>query len=99
LLQRHDPDAAITHFRAAAAMDPLFPFPHLHIGVYEENHGHPREAIAQLQQVITLSDSAANDMPAIRSNAFVNLSFAYNQIGDYANQQKYLTMATQQQQR
>ena len=98
LLQRHDPDAAIAHFRAAAAMDPLFPFPHLHIGVYEENHGHPHEAIAQLQQVIALTDSAANHMPAIRSNAFVNLSFAYNQIGDYANQQKYLNLAAQQQQ-
>ncbi len=97
LLQRHEPEAAIGHFRTAAAMDPLFPFPHLHIGIYEEQHGNPRGAIDQLQQVITLTDSAADHMPAIRTNAFANMSFAYNQLGDYVNQEKYLSLAAQQQ--
>jgi len=37
-------------------------------------------------------------MAAIRANAFANMSFVYNQLGDYANQQKYLTLAAQQRQ-
>ncbi len=37
-------------------------------------------------------------MPALRNNAFVHMSFAYNQLGDYANQEKYLNMAAQLQQ-
>jgi len=98
LLQRRDPEDAIAHFRAAAAMDPLFPFPPLHIGIYEEEHQHPREAIEQLQKVIDLTQSAADRMPAIRANAFTHMSFAYSQLGDAANQEKYLALAVQQQQ-
>jgi len=56
LLRRNDRDAAISHFRAAAAMDPEFPFPQLHIGIYEEAHGRPHEALEHLQKVIHLTD-------------------------------------------
>jgi len=98
LVERGDAEDAITHFRAAAAMDPLFPFPHLHIGVYEEEHHHPRQAIEQFQKVIELTQSAADHMPVIRTNAFVHMSFAYNQLGDYADQQKYFTLAAKQRQ-
>ena len=52
LLEKHDPEDAIAHFRAAEAMDPLFPFPYLHVGIYEEDHGQPRWALEQFQQVI-----------------------------------------------
>ena len=96
LQQRHDTDAAIAHFRTAAAMDPLFPFPYLNIGIYEEDHHHPHEAIAQFQKVIDLTDNAADHMPAIRASAFAHLSFVYNQLGDYAMQEKYLGLAAQQ---
>jgi protein O-mannosyl-transferase len=96
LQERHDTDAAIEHFRAAAAMDPLFPFPHLNLGIYEEDHHHPHEAIAQFQKVIELTDSAAEHMTAIRASAFAHLSFVYNQLGDYAMQEKYLSLAAQQ---
>ncbi len=96
LAQSGDREAAMPHFRAAAAMDPLFPFPHLHIGIYEEEHRHPREAIEQLQKVIELTQTAADHMPAIRNEAFVHMSFAYAQLGDYANQEKYLALAAQQ---
>jgi len=37
-------------------------------------------------------------MPAVRTTAFAHMSFAYNQLGDYANQQKYLSLAAQAQQ-
>ena len=96
LLDTGDREDAITHFRAAAAMDPQFPFPHLHIGVYEEKHHHPRRAIAEFQKVIELTQPVADHMPAIRTNAFAEMSFAYNQLGDYANQQKYIELAVQQ---
>jgi protein O-mannosyl-transferase len=96
LLEKHDSDRAIAHFRAAESMDPLFPFPYLHVGTYEEDHGQPRLALEQFQKVIDLTDSAADRMPALRTSAFAHMSFAYNKLGDYANQQKYLTMAAQQ---
>ena len=99
LWRQGDRESAIPHFRAAAAMEPLFPFPHLHIGIYEEEHRHPREALQQLQQVIDLTQPYAKDTPLIRSNALVYMSYAYNQLGDYANQQKYVDLAAQQQQR
>jgi protein O-mannosyl-transferase len=98
LQHRGDREAALAHFQAAVAMDPLFPFPRLHIGIYEEEHHHPREAIEQLQKVIELTQSAADHMPALRANAFIHMSFAYNQLGDYAEEQKNLDMAARQQQ-
>ena len=98
LLREGDQESAIPHFRAAAAMEPLFPFPHLHIGIYEEEHQHPREALQQLQQVIDLTAPFAKYTPVIRSSALVYMSYAYNQLGDYVNQQKYVDLATQQKQ-
>jgi tetratricopeptide (TPR) repeat protein len=98
LVRRQDKEAAIAHFRAAEAMDPLSPFPYLHIGIYEEEHGHPREAIEQLQKVIELTQRADDRTQALRTNAFAHMSFAYHQLGDYANQEKYLTLAAQQRQ-
>jgi len=91
-------EAAIEHFRTAAAMDPRLPYPYLHIGIYEEERQHPREAIEQLQKVVDLTQSAAAHMPAIRTEAFVHISFAYAQLGDHANQEKYLNLAAQQNQ-
>ena len=96
LLRRNDREGAIAHFRAAAQMDPAFPFPQLHIGVYEEAHGHSQEALEHFKKVIELTDKVPESMAAIRANAFANMSFVYNQLGDFANQQKYLTMAAQQ---
>jgi len=96
LLREGDRESAIPHFRAAAAMEPLFPFPHLHIGIYEEEHQHPREALQQLQEVLDLTEPFAKYTPVIRSNALVYMSFAYNQLGDYADQQKYADLAAQQ---
>ncbi|HTV64539.1 MAG TPA: hypothetical protein VMD98_02985 [Bryocella sp.] len=95
LLRNGDWENSIVHFRAAAAMRPDDPFPHLHIGIYEEEHGHPREAIEQLNQVLVLTQPFAAHTPVLRGNALVYMSYAYNKLGDYANQQKYLEMAAQ----
>jgi len=95
VLQRGDPETAIAHFRAAAAMDPLFPFAQLHVGIYEEEHHHPREAIERLQKVIEITQRAADRMQVVRMAAFAHMSYAYSQLGDPENQQKYLTLAAQ----
>jgi hypothetical protein len=96
LAQRGERDAAMAHYQAAAAMDPLSPFPLLHIGIYDEEHHHPREALEQLQKVIDLTQSAADHMPAVRTEAFVHMSFAYAQLGDHTEQEKYMTLAARQ---
>ncbi len=98
LLREGDRESAIPHFRAAAAMEPVFAFPHLHIGIYEEEHQHPREALQELQQVIDLTEPYAKYTTVIRSNALVYMSYAYNELGDYAEQQKYMEWAAQQKQ-
>jgi tetratricopeptide (TPR) repeat protein len=95
VLRRGDPEAAIAHFRAAAALDPLFPFAQLHIGIYEEEHHHPRQAIERLQNVIDLTQRVADRTQVLRMAAFAHLSYAYNELGDYANQQKYVNLAAQ----
>jgi tetratricopeptide (TPR) repeat protein len=97
LLRDGDAEAAIPHFRAAAAMEPLFAFPHLHVGIWEEEHHHPREALRQLQEVIDLTQPYQQYTGVIRSNALVYMSYAYNELGDYANQEKYLNLAAHQQ--
>ncbi|HKD83827.1 MAG TPA: hypothetical protein VKB58_03680 [Terriglobales bacterium] len=96
LLRKGDREAAIPHFRAAAAMEPLALFPHYHIGIYEEEHQHPHEALQQLQEVMELTQPYATQTAAMRSNTLAYMSYAYNQLGDYANQQKCMTMAAQE---
>jgi len=66
------------------------------MGIYEEDHHHPREAIEQLQKVIDLMESATDHMPAVRTEAFVHMSFAYAQLGDHVNQDKYLNLAARE---
>jgi len=97
LLREGDRDAALPHFRAAATMRPEDPFPHLHIGIYEEEHHRPQEALRELNTVLAITAPFAAYTPNLRSNALVYMSFAYNQLHDYDNQQKCMAMAAQQQ--
>jgi len=93
LLREGDGEAAMPHFRAAAAMRPQDPSPHLHIGIYEEEHGRPHEALQELNTVLIITEPFAAYTPNLRSNALVYMSFAYNQLHDYNNQQKCMEMA------
>src|SRR5579862_1779417 len=93
LLLNGDPDTAIAHFRASVAMDPLYTPPRLHIGIYEEEHRHPAAAIRQFQQVLDMTQAFPELMAYTRSTAWVHMSYAYNQLGDYANQQRCMEMA------
>jgi len=93
LLREHENDAALLHFRAAISMEPQFAFPYLHIGIYEEEHGHPNEALQKLKQVLEITEPFAAETSHIRSSAFVYMGFAYNQLGDYANRERCMEMA------
>jgi protein O-mannosyl-transferase len=88
LLRRGEWEASIPYFRAAAAMQPMDPLPHLHIGMYEEEHKHPYAALQELQQVLDITQPYVANTPHLRSNALVYMGYAYNQLGDYANQDK-----------
>jgi hypothetical protein len=98
LLRDRDSEGAISHFRAAAVMEPRFPFPHLHIGIYEEEHRHPYAAIEQFNRVLELTQKDADRTPVLRGTALVHMSFAYNELGDFASQERYLNMAAQAEQ-
>ncbi len=76
LLRKGDRDAAVAHFRAAVAMEPLALFPHYHVGIYEEEHKHPHEALQQLQEVINLTQPYAAQTSSMRSNVFDYMSYA-----------------------
>ena len=85
------------HFRAAAAMDPLLPYPHYHLGIYEEQHGNPQGAIEQFQKVIELTQNDTGLLASLRADTLVRMYSAYNAIGDYPNSEKCLSMAVQEQ--
>lgn len=93
LLFKGEPEKAMPHFRASAAMEPLFTFPRLHLGIYEEEHGEPHAAIQELQEVLDLTQHDTKLTANVTSAAWVYMSFAYNQLGDYAEQKRCMEMA------
>jgi protein O-mannosyl-transferase len=88
---------AMLHFRAASAMDPLLPYPHYHIGIYEEQHGNPHAAIEQFQKVMELTQNDTGLLASLRADTLARMYSAYNAIGDYANAEKCRSMAVQEQ--
>ena len=72
-------EAAIEHFRAAAAINPEDPISHLDIGFYEQQHKNIPQAIEQYQAVLNVTPS-----PKLRSEAFNNWALIDRDLGDYA---------------
>ena len=89
-------DDAMLHFRAAAAMDPLLPYPYYHIGVYEQQHGNPRGAIERFKRVIELTQGDMGVMASLRADTLVRMYTAYDTIGDETNSAKCLSMALEE---
>jgi protein O-mannosyl-transferase len=79
LMEQGKLDAAISHFRAAAAIYPGDPVSHLDIGFYEQQHNNWLQAIEQYQKVLSLTPS-----PKLRSEAYNNLALIERDLGDYA---------------
>ena len=89
-------EEAMFHFRTAAAMDPLLPYPHYHIGIYEQQQGNLQGAIEQFKKVIALTQNDTGLLANLRADTLVRMSSAYNAIGDEANSEKCLSMAIQE---
>jgi tetratricopeptide (TPR) repeat protein len=79
LMEQGNLDAAVTHFRAAAAIYPGDPVSRLDIGFYEQEHKNWPQAIEQYQEVLRLTPS-----PKLRAEAYNNLALIDRDLGDYA---------------
>ncbi len=90
-------EAAMAHFRTASAMDPLLPYPRYHLGVYEEDQGHPREAITQFQQVLVVTASDNGVLAGLRADTLLRMSSAYEALGDSVNADRCVELALQEQ--
>jgi protein O-mannosyl-transferase len=73
-------DAAIPHFRAAAAIYPDDPVSHLDIGFYEQQHKNWPQAVEQYLQVLRVTPS-----PKLRAEAYNNLALIDRELGDNAS--------------
>ena len=76
-------DDAITHFRAAAAIEPGDPVSQLNLGIYAQEHGDFQQASARYELVLQL---ATDDQ--IRASAYANLGTVYFALRDYARAQQ-----------
>jgi protein O-mannosyl-transferase len=84
LLTQGQPEASIGHIRAALAIAPSYPPPHLYLGYYEEQRGNLPQAIEQYQQVITLTQNEIAQYAMLRDQALMNMGNVYRTLGDSA---------------
>ena len=90
LLDRHELDQAVMHFRRAAAIEPHDGLSELNIGVYEERSNHWPEAIAAYKQGIGEIEEVD-----VLARAYSNLGYVYNYAGDEASARDSFERATQ----
>jgi tetratricopeptide (TPR) repeat protein len=83
LLRRENPDAAIPHFQNAIVMFPSGPKPYLFLGYAEQKQGNLREAIAQYQKALDLTQGYGRAADRIRLAALENMGHDYRALGDY----------------
>jgi protein O-mannosyl-transferase len=77
-------EEAIGHFRAAEAIYPYDPRTFLFIGFYEQQRGDLRAAIADYQRVISVTQHDIWNNAKLRDNAFLNMGYAYRDLGEPA---------------
>jgi tetratricopeptide (TPR) repeat protein len=82
LLDQGHSEEALPHLQAATEMNPADPSAYMYMGAYDQQHGQLRQAIAQYQQAITLSDGAGQRNLWLRSSTFARMGSAYRQLGD-----------------
>jgi tetratricopeptide (TPR) repeat protein len=73
------PDEAQLHFLRAAEISPNYPPTLMFLAVRNQELGNQRQAIAQYQQVLAVSQS-----PTMRAKAFANMGHAYRELGEMA---------------
>jgi len=77
LLKRKQPEAAIAHFRRAAAIHAVDPISAFNIAFYEQQHGNLPQAIEDYKRSIILTTSNG-----LKMKAYENLGYAYRDLGD-----------------
>ena len=97
LLREDRKQEAMTHFHAAAAIDPLLPYPHYHVGIYDEEQGHPQEAIEQFKRVIALTRTDTGVLAPLRADTFQRMASAYDATGDSAAAEDCIRSSLQEQ--
>jgi tetratricopeptide (TPR) repeat protein len=76
-------EEAVTHFRAAAAINPSDPDSNVNIGAYEQQHHDLARAIEQYKKVIATTEDAPEQNAPNRAQAFSNMAFSYRELKDY----------------
>jgi len=84
LLDAGRPEEAIGHFRAAQLIYPNDPRTYLFIGFYEQQRHNFRAAIAEYQQVLNITQNDVWNNAKLRDNAYINMGYAYRDMGDPA---------------
>ena len=82
-------DDAITHFRAASALEPGDAVSQLNLGIYAQQHGDFQRAAARYVNVLRLATDAQ-----IRASAYANLGTVYFALRDYPQAQQNFDSAT-----
>jgi tetratricopeptide (TPR) repeat protein len=81
-------EEAMPHFFRAVAIFPADPTGNLNIGAYEQAHQNFSSAITQYSQVLRYSTN-----PAVRRKALMNMTDAYEALGDTARARECLQAA------
>ena len=71
-------EEAVAHFRRASALEPNDSVSQLNLGIYAQQHGDLKQAIARYELTLFLATDSV-----IRSSAYSNLGQIYYALGDY----------------
>jgi tetratricopeptide (TPR) repeat protein len=88
LLEKGEQADALIHFYQATEIDPRRTLPHMHIAVYDQEHGKLQEAIEQYRKAISVSQNSSTN-----ARAFSNMGHAYLQLGNMAQASENLQEA------
>jgi protein O-mannosyl-transferase len=83
LIQQGRTDEAISHFRAASALEPQDATSQLNLGIYAQEHGDLQQAAARYDYVLQLATDTQ-----LRASAYANLGTVYFALHDYAQAQQ-----------
>ena len=86
------PGEAMAHFSRSALIEPSYPYPYIHMGIYLHKQGDLQSALQNYQKAISLT---GNDYhyAEVRYYIFVNMASAYASSGDLAQARDCLAAA------
>jgi len=75
---------AMPHFARAAQIDPAFPYPYIHMGIYLHQQNDLQGALRNYQKVIALTNDDESHYGEVCHRIIVNMASAYAELGDLA---------------